>query len=169
MRESNYQSLTFKFLLCVYHWDIRREMKITCVECIFFFPCQRPQNKINNSGTIVKIGFPLYCQKNILTPTHNFHKADTWTYKAFQQKMFSFQILWRCKFFNIVLKIYSKGNDPFKKLQRLLGNHLPSGHLEDQEDGIIMLRWVYGSFIKWIWGGWYHTIVSNERLYYHEC
>lgn len=62
--------------------------------------------------------------------------------------MFSFQILWRCKFFNIVLKIYSKGNDPFKKLQRLLGNHLPSGHLEDQEDGIIMLRWVYGSFIK---------------------
>jgi len=41
----------------------------------------------------------------------------------------------------MVLKIHSKGNDPFKKL-RLLGDHLQSGHLEDQRDGIILLRQV---------------------------
>jgi len=42
----------------------------------------------------------------------------------------------------MILKIHSKGTDPFKKLQRLLGNHLQSGHLEVQRDGIIMLRGV---------------------------
>jgi len=42
----------------------------------------------------------------------------------------------------MVLKIHGKGTDPFKKLQRLLGDHLQRGHLEDQQDGIILLRWV---------------------------